>query len=77
MEYIQLMFCAINFSVATKSDKWMSDKPKYQKLNQIRNSHHDIACNYALDTTTCVQAFWYECVNNNMSQETFNALLIN
>lgn len=47
----------------------MSEQPRYQKLNQVRASHHDIACNYAIDTTTCVQLFWYECVNNNLTHE--------
>ena len=48
-----------------------SEKPRqrFTKLNQVRASHHDIVCNFGLDTENCVQTFWYECINDNLSED--------
>ena len=43
--------------------------PRFTKLNQVRASHHDIVCNFGLDQENCVQTFWYECINDELSDE--------
>ena len=44
-------------------------RQRFTKQCQVRASHHDIVCNYGLDTENCVQIFWYECINDNLSEE--------
>jgi serine/threonine protein kinase len=41
----------------------------YQRLNQVRASYYDHVCYLALEKNTGVQVFWYEFMNDGMSQE--------
>lgn len=46
-----------------------NSKQRFTKLLQVRSSQHDIMCNVGLDTELCVQIYWYQCMNENLSQE--------